>query len=123
VVSTVRSLGAAVGVNTTFQLGGALGVAMLSLIAAREIGAANPLRAAALMADGQSLALWMAVLFARAGIPFMVWQRGSRSEPISDGHGDGSADEHAATVAAEVPDPPWYRHITMYCRNATDHFA
>ncbi len=87
-------MGAASGlVSTTLQVGGAIGVAVLSVLANRSVGAAGPTERAQVLAAGQSAALWAAAVFALVGIPFALWLRGSwpavRSGGPAGRHGAG----------------------------------
>jgi MFS family permease len=73
-------MGAASGlVSTTLQIGGALGVATLSVIIYRH---AEPVGVAdynQVLAAGQSAALWLAAALAAAGLPLTLWLAGSRA--------------------------------------------
>ena len=73
------AMGAASGlVSTTLQVGGALGVATLSVIAYRQRGSAGAIDSQ-LLVDGQAAALLAAAIVAAAGIPLVLWLRSSRS--------------------------------------------
>lgn len=72
-----RIMGAASGlVSTTLQMGGALGVALASIIAERH-AASSGADFSRVMADGQSAALAASAVLALVGIPLMVWLRRS----------------------------------------------
>jgi EmrB/QacA subfamily drug resistance transporter len=95
-------MGAASGVvSTTLQVGGALGVATLSVLADRQVGLAGAVERANAMAAGQSVALWAAAGIAAIGIPVALWLRGSWPATGSGGHatGDGVAGESAEATA------------------------
>lgn len=90
-----RIMGAASGlVSTTLQIGGALGVALASIIADRHAPAPGP-DFGRVMADGQSVALVAAVVLALAAVPLMVWLRRSWQPPAL--HHPGPAAEATAS--------------------------
>ncbi|MEV6523420.1 malonic semialdehyde reductase [Longispora sp. NPDC051575] len=92
-------MGAASGlVSTTLQVGGALGVAVLSVVAARQAAGATPGEA---LTAGHSAALWVAMGLALLAVPVMLWLRATwRPAPHGHGHDDHAPAAPAGDAAA-----------------------
>lgn len=79
------AMGAASGVvSTTLQVGGALGIAVLTILAHRAGEPADAVQPVQQMAAGQAEALWGATAIAVVGIALMFWLRRSAPVPASD---------------------------------------
>jgi len=76
------AMGAASGlISTTLQIGGALGVAVLTIISQRAGQPADADQRIQALANGQAEALWGAAVIAALGVALMLWLR--RSGPVS----------------------------------------
>jgi len=76
------AMGAASGlISTTLQVGGALGVAVLTIISQRAGQPADADQRIQALANGQAEALWGAAVIAALGVALMLWLR--RSGPVS----------------------------------------
>jgi len=75
-------MGAASGlVSTTLQVGGALGISVLTIISHREGEPSDAVQRIQELVDGQAGALWGAAVIAALGVALMLWLR--RSGPVS----------------------------------------
>jgi EmrB/QacA subfamily drug resistance transporter len=88
-----QEMGAASGlVSTTLQVGGAIGVAVLTTLSELDKsrnGAATPIGA---LARGQSIALWGAAAFAVVGFALMLWLRRAKPVPAAEEPATSPAD-------------------------------
>ncbi|MEO3746346.1 MFS transporter [Plantactinospora sp. B5E13] len=102
-------MGAASGlVSTTLQVGGALGVAVLSMIA--HHGATTAGAPLAELSDGQSAALLTAAVVAALGVPLMLWLRAGARAVVPQGDtpafaNAGSADDRPTLANPDISRP------------------
>jgi EmrB/QacA subfamily drug resistance transporter len=78
-------MGAASGlVSVTLQVGGAIGVVVLTVVSNRQVAGMTRGERASVLAGGQATALWAAVGIAAVAIPFLLWLRFSRASSIRE---------------------------------------
>ncbi|WP_412540820.1 malonic semialdehyde reductase [Longispora sp. K20-0274] len=87
-------MGAASGlVSTTLQIGGALGVAVLSVVASRRAASVTATSPGEALTAGHAAALWVAMGLALLAVPVMLWLR-STWRPAAHGHDDHAPAAH-----------------------------